>query len=218
MSMPAMTTTENGNAEATTQSPDFPFAVYILIFEGVEEEPIQNIIPRLEQEFGFPVKVLDARPEVDPEWLNPERNQYPALRVLEESLAYAPENSARLLAFFSGDMYIAQTEFVFGLADPGSRGAVVSQFRLLSGEKQRQQARLANEALHELGHTFGLTHCPQVNKCVMSVARTVRAVDARSASFEPACRKKLNQAIAELKAELIEKQTRKTENNNNRDK
>lgn len=206
LSTPLRATAAGTQSETTEIPPDFPFAIHILLFEGVEEEPVRSIISRLEREFGFPVKVLEARPAVDPEWKDPERNQYPALRVFEAAAAYAPENSARFLAFFPEDLYIGQMGFVFGLAHPDSKGALVSQFRLLSGEKSRQAERLYGEALHELGHTFGLKHCDPETPCVMRVARTVRAADARPNEFDPACRKKLDAAIGELKAALLQAQ------------
>ena len=189
--------------EPAAPRPEFPFKIYILLYEGVEQEPVDRLIPRLEQTLGLPVEVLEQRPAVNPALLDPDRAQYPAMAVLDEAIVHAPENSARLLAFFPEDMYIGRTEFVFGLADPGSRGAVISQKRLLSGEKNRQSERLYKVALHELGHTFGLEHCLPPSQCVMNVARTIQALDAKPAEYEPSCKARLEKAVRTLKAELL---------------
>jgi archaemetzincin len=48
--------------------------------------------------------------------------------------------------------------------------------------------RLLKEAIHELGHTFGLRHCRDW-QCVMSSSHGVERLDVKSAQFCPACRK-----------------------------
>ena len=46
--------------------------------------------------------------------------------------------------------------------------------------------RLLKESLHELGHTYGLRHCPDYT-CVMSSSNAVERIDLKSAEFCPNC-------------------------------
>jgi predicted Zn-dependent protease len=48
--------------------------------------------------------------------------------------------------------------------------------------------RLVKEAVHELGHTFGLRHCADW-RCVMSSSYGVERLDVKGADFCPRCRK-----------------------------
>jgi archaemetzincin len=50
--------------------------------------------------------------------------------------------------------------------------------------------RLVKEAAHELGHTFGLRHCPDW-RCVMSSSHGVERLDVKGADFCAGCRKKV---------------------------
>jgi len=47
--------------------------------------------------------------------------------------------------------------------------------------------RLLKEAVHEIGHTFGLSHCDDWN-CVMASSHSVEWLDVKSASFCRNCR------------------------------
>ena len=48
------------------------------------------------------------------------------------------------------------------------------------------RARLDTEAVHELGHTFGLLHCPEPT-CVMHASTYVEGIDQKESRFCTAC-------------------------------
>ncbi|HYU31798.1 MAG TPA: archemetzincin, partial [Thermoanaerobaculia bacterium] len=78
---------------------------------------------------------------------------------------------------------------------PG-RAAVVSLHRLapelygLPADEERLVERAEKEAIHELGHTFGLIHCRQP-KCVMRSSTYVEEIDLKEGQFCEGCRKAL---------------------------
>ena len=49
----------------------------------------------------------------------------------------------------------------------------------MPGDRDLLRERVVKEVLHELGHTFGLTHCAE-SKCVMSLATHIELVDSKS--------------------------------------
>jgi archaemetzincin len=84
--------------------------------------------------------------------------------------------------------------FVFGEAQLDGNCAVVSTARLkeefygLPGRQELLRERLLKEAVHELGHTFGLRHCADW-RCVMTSSHAVERLDVKGAEFCRACRK-----------------------------
>ncbi len=50
--------------------------------------------------------------------------------------------------------------------------------------------RLIKEAIHELGHTFGLIHCLQP-QCVMNASTYVENIDQKPAELCPLCQKNI---------------------------
>jgi archaemetzincin len=90
------------------------------------------------------------------------------------------------------DLYIPVLTFVFGEAQLAGGRAVVSTLRLrqefygLPADPELLGERLLKEALHELGHTYGLRHCPDYT-CVMSSSNGVERIDLKSAEFCPTC-------------------------------
>ena len=173
--------------------------IVILLYQGVEEEPVRNIVPRLEKTFSMPVEILEEKAPVPVEKKDREKNKYRAKDILEDALARRSIDATRLLAFFPEDIYIGREEYNFGVADPDNRGAVVSVKQLRSGEKSRYSLHLFKVAAHELGHTFKLKHdSPHTGKCLMMPSRTIRALNAAPAVFCSSCLATLKKNIAAL--------------------
>ena len=79
---------------------------------------------------------------------------------------------------------------------PG-QAAVVSSYRLRRKAKDRAhvQFRVASTAVHEVGHTFGLPHCPE-QRCVMQDAEGgIANTDTGTGTLGPQCRADIDEAF-----------------------
>jgi archaemetzincin len=97
----------------------------------------------------------------------------------------------KVLGLTDVDLFIPILTFVFGEAQLGGRAAVVSTARLSPGNGsnggQLLAVRLRKEALHELGHAYGLVHCGNPG-CVMGRSPGVAEIDAKGPWFCTDCR------------------------------
>lgn len=152
---------------------------------------IESLTRRLEEMLGLDVH---SRPP----WFDPERafdarrGQYNSTMLLELLLGDPRENEAKLLAVTNVDLFIPVLTFVFGEAQLDGRAAVVSIHRLqneaygLPADEYALQDRFEKEALHELGHTFGLVHCVS-RECVMRSSTYVEEIDLKAADYCDDC-------------------------------
>ena len=96
------------------------------------------------------------------------------------------------------DIFTPILTFLFGEAQLGGNGAIVSTHRLhnefygLPGDDDLLYARTLKEVLHELGHTMGLIHC-QYYECVMHFSTYVEDIDLKKSQFCPVCKNKLEE-------------------------
>ena len=96
------------------------------------------------------------------------------------------------MAVTTVDLYVPVLTYVFGEAQLDGKAAVVSTHRLrdelygLPKNPQRLRERLEKEAVHELGHTFGLIHCHEPN-CVMYTSTYAEEIDFKSTYFCETC-------------------------------
>jgi len=142
--------------------------------------------------FRLPVGRAPAIPEPAAAF-SAERGQWSALAFLEALLAQAPPGAFRLLGVTERDLFLPVLSFVFGQAQLRGRVAVVSLARLrpefhgLRAEPALVERRAATEAVHELGHTFGLVHCPE-RRCPMSLSIDLAGLEAKTAVPCAGCR------------------------------
>jgi archaemetzincin len=125
--------------------------------------------------------------------LDPSRQQYHSTAIIQR-LERAVDPDARVLGVTASDLYVPILTFVFGEAQLDGNCAVVSTARLkeefygLPARQDLLRERLLKEAAHELGHTFGLRHCPDW-RCVMTASHAVEHLDVKGAEFCRACSK-----------------------------
>lgn len=128
---------------------------------------------------------------------NQHRSQHLAPRLLAE-LRSPSGPGDRALGVADVDVFAPGLNFVFGEADISGRKAIISLKRLrqefyrLPGNEKLFHERTVKEAVHELGHTYGLKHCPNP-ACVMHFSNSLRDTDVKGWDFCSACRARLNQ-------------------------
>ncbi|MDW8108875.1 MAG: archaemetzincin family Zn-dependent metalloprotease [Candidatus Kryptonium sp.] len=104
--------------------------------------------------------------------------------------------NGKVLGVISVDLFIPVLTYVFGEAQLGGKISVVSTFRLneiaygFQENRKLTEERLLKEAVHELGHNFGLLHCENY-LCVMHPSTSVEEVDIKSPYFCNDCYEKL---------------------------
>jgi archaemetzincin len=133
--------------------------------------------------------------ERPPDTYDARRGQHASSGLLRWMSALEPRPAPRLLALTDVDLFIPVLTFVFGEAQLGGEAAVVSTARL-GPPGDLLASRLAKEAVHELGHTWGLVHC-DVEGCVMLRSPSLRDVDAKSDELCRDCRSRLADARRE---------------------
>jgi archaemetzincin len=155
---------------------------------------MERVRDELQQAFGVPAARFEPADRPGDTW-DPKRRQHASGKVLAWLLRAGPAGT-KALALTDQDLFIPILTYVFGEAQLGGRVAVASTARLredlhLHGEG-RFEERLVKEAVHELGHVYGLLHC-HVPRCVMSRAAGVRDVDEKSVELCPRCRRRLTE-------------------------
>ena len=127
---------------------------------------------------------------------DPSRVQYNSSLILRQLIKKPPLDAEKILGVLDVDLFIPILTFVFGEAQLKGIGAVVSTRRLhnrfygLPENREVTTDRLLKEAVHELGHTFGLIHCSQP-KCVMNSSTYAENIDQKPAELCPLCQKSI---------------------------
>ncbi len=132
---------------------------------------------------------------------NPIRDQYNSTEILKYFIFnQSIEKDEKNCIIIRKDLFIPILTFVFGEAHLNGNYCIVSTHRLCEKFYDKTpdtvilKERLLKEIVHELGHTFGLTHCMN-NLCVMHNSFTIEDTDRKKEYFCEECFHKLDRLL-----------------------
>jgi archaemetzincin len=166
--------------------------ISVVAVDIVPSHVLERICAAITETFARPCRVGAALPK--PYYaFDAQRRQYSAEAILRRLHVHDAE---RVLGVVNLDLFVPDLNFVFGLADRANRRALIALPRLRQsfygkGEnEQRFIERSIKEAIHELGHTYGLAHCTNP-RCVMSFSNSLADTEYKGRGFCATCRTKL---------------------------
>ena len=165
--------------------------IYIIPIELTDIAIINPLLSALPGTFKIPVEIYRKKIALETAY-DQRRNQYYSSALLSQIIKNPPTDAFRLLGVVGLDLYIPVLTYLFGEAQYKGLGALMSTFRLKNEfyrkppDKNLFDQRLIKEAVHELGHTYGLFHCTHPD-CVMRSSTYIEDVDEKSTSFCKFC-------------------------------
>ncbi len=109
-----------------------------------------------------------------------------------------PAGFDRVLGVVSVDIFAPPYNFVFGIAEVQGKRALISLARLQGQDSDASrgllEGRAVKEALHELGHTLGLAHCPDPI-CVAAFSNSLADIDRKGPAFCLRCQQQIMHAL-----------------------
>src|ERR671930_1847437 len=152
----------------------------------------------LSEEFNAHVSTVSPiRGAIPLQLFDRDRNQWKSNEILQWLLDKYRSNKAtttttKILAICDFDAYSNGLNFVFGEAYIDGRISAIyvprlrQEFYGLKEEQHLFHERIVKEAVHELGHAFGLNHCENI-RCVMHFSNSLSDTDIKTSHFCNAC-------------------------------
>lgn len=165
--------------------------IYVVPIQLSDESVLDPLLTYLTHAFRLETEILKKELDLKGAY-SAQRNQHYSSAILSELITKPPADAFRMLGVVGVDIYIPVLTYLFGEAQFKGLGALISTFRLRNefyGHPQDThlfQERLLKEAVHELGHTYGLVHC-NYSGCVMNSSTYIEDVDEKSVSFCRSC-------------------------------
>jgi archaemetzincin len=164
--------------------------ITVFPFGNTDGRVLKLLLDRLPAAFDADVRV-QAGIDEPLDAYDPRRRQWSAAPFLRDAHAFGGD---KVLGVTEVDLFGGGLNFVFGQAEVGGKSAVISLARLGPTDHADFAERVVKEAVHELGHTFGLGHCDD-SRCVMTFSNSLQDTDAKSAALCRECAVELRQGM-----------------------
>lgn len=177
-------------------------------YDFSDQELLDSVKVSVENYYGFKVNILENQEPPASAFVNVKTPRYRADSILDILYEAKSDTIDYVLALTSKD--ISTTKYlpngepktplskyqdwgIFGLGQRPGPCAIVSTFRLKSGNRAQLMERTRKVCMHEIGHNLGLKHCESHEKCVMrDAAESIRTVDNVDAMLCVSCRNEIN--------------------------
>lgn len=153
---------------------------------------IASVKAGIESLYAVSVEILPEKPLPKTAYYAP-RQRYRADKLVDFLTAETPDRFDKVVGITTQDISTTKGAVadwgLFGLAELGERACVVSTFRLRAGKATDSllQIRLVKVVNHELGHTFGLEHCPTTGCMMQEGGGKIATVDGETGVPCAAC-------------------------------
>jgi len=172
--------------------------IVLIPISSVDKAILEALRQPLEEVFGQRTRLGNSVALPRESW-NQHRGQHLASLLLAE-LPSLPQSGDRVLGVADVDIFAPGLNFVFGEANITGKRVLISLPRLrqefygLPKDENLFRERAVKEAVHELGHTYGLGHCPDPT-CVMHFSNSLADTDLKGWNFCPNCQEKVNRKL-----------------------
>ncbi len=156
----------------------------------VENKVLLMLKKSLKEIFGVDCHISKDIMEIPEKFYSPSRNQYHSTGILSLMMNTMKIDSDQVIGVTEVDLYVPGLNFVFGEAECPGNFAIISLHRLKNPNKDLFLKRVLIEAVHELGHTFGLSHCEN-HLCVMHFSNSIVETDIKGPEFCKDCLNRL---------------------------
>ncbi|MEZ4231157.1 MAG: matrixin family metalloprotease [Polyangiaceae bacterium] len=170
---------------------------------GLKQADVEFVKKSLLAFYDFDLELLPEVPLPRAAYYAP-RNRYRAEKLLKFLKQRLPADGFRILGITTKDISTTKGKIkdwgILGLATIDGVACVISSFRTKRKTKNHQHAleRFGKVAVHEIGHTLGLDHCP-TEGCLMRDAHgSVLSTDREYDLCSEICRRQLVRAGYEL--------------------
>jgi archaemetzincin len=172
--------------------------IRIIPVGNIQEKVLETLKSSLPDIFNAEVRLMNGF-VLPPEAYNQWRKQYDAEKIIsiitKEKTAQFIDKDIPTLLVTDKDMYYDGMNFVFGIEDLTKGCGIISVARLKPEYYKNMTnmsvltERVVKEAVHEIGHHFGLEHCKHPF-CVMCFSPSIEDVDNKQKYFCNGCKLK----------------------------
>lgn len=169
--------------------------LYVAPLQCSNHSLISQIVKSLSEYLNSPVSIIQIPVDTSHSY-SKERGQYYSTKLLSDTLNLTNHLDGKILVIVEFDLFVPVFTYIFGEAQLNGKVSIVSMCRLHEEfysdqtDDQLLLKRAMKEALHELGHNFGLIHCKDWN-CVMHSSQGIEEVDIKGDEFCDTCQRKI---------------------------
>jgi archaemetzincin len=181
--------------------------VGIIPYKGISTQKTAMIKKAITDYYGLKVKMLPERKLPELAFINIKSARYRADSLINTQRRTVPHRIDYILGLTESDISVTKRDEkgsikkpvwryndfgIMGLAYCPGNSCIVSGFRLKHKDREIHFGRFKKVVIHELGHNFGLPHCPN-KKCVMTDAvERIKTIDNAGPGLCIDCKKKLD--------------------------